>query len=112
MNAAILEIDLQQAAAGMTLAAALLDANGSVLLPPGAALTEATLASLRRRGIRQCVVWVPATGDAATVDPALRARRTEQQRLRLAHLFRHSGPETGAGMALMELLLDYRRNAP
>ncbi|MYN21115.1 hypothetical protein GTP81_30705, partial [Rugamonas sp. FT107W] len=45
------EIDLQQAAEGMVLAAALLDAHGGVLLPQDATLTAATLASLRRRGV-------------------------------------------------------------
>lgn len=100
------EIDLDQASAGMTLAAALLDAHGGVLLPRDAALSEATLASLRRRGVERCLVWV----DAEALDPAQLARERERQLLQLRHLFRHSGASEG-GALLLQRLSDYRQRA-
>jgi hypothetical protein len=98
-----LEIALDQAAPGMTLAAALLDAHGGVLLPQDAALTAATLASLRRRGVERCVVWA----EAEPVDPTLRAREREIRLLRLRNLFRHSGASEG-GAFLLRRIGDYR----
>jgi hypothetical protein len=97
------ELDLDQALPGMVLAAALLDAHGGMLLPPGSALTSATLAALRRRGVERCVVQV----EADAVDPAVRAREREQQVARLQQLFRHQA-ETEGGAALLQLLTDFR----
>ena len=99
------EIGLDQAAAGMTLAAALLDAHGGVLLPRDAALTDATLASLRRRGIERCVVWAEVEAESPA-DAAAREREQERQLQRLDRLFRHSGDD--ARPELMQLLADYR----
>jgi len=93
------EIDLQQAAEGMVLAAALLDAHGGVLLPQDATLTAATLASLRRRGIERCVVWTAAE----PVDPAALARARAQQLARLERLFRHSAGSDGGAVLLAQL---------
>ncbi|HEU4843214.1 MAG TPA: hypothetical protein VFT05_03020 [Burkholderiaceae bacterium] len=102
-------IALDQAAAGMVLAADLLDGHGAVLLPRGAALTDATLASLRRRGVASCTVE-PAAPAGATADEAARAaraRQREQQLARLQQLFRHcAGHEANA--TLLQLLTDYR----
>jgi hypothetical protein len=97
------EIALEQAEAGMTLATALLDAHGSVLLPQDAALTEPMLASLRRRGIERCVVWQPA--DAP--DPAVLERQREQRLQRLEHVFRHCADASGS-QALLAQLRRYR----
>lgn len=97
------EIGLEQAAEGMTLAAALLDAHGGVLLPQDATLTAATLASLRRRGVERCVVW----SAAAPADPAELARARAQRLARLDRLFRHSAASDG-GAALLERLRAYR----
>nr|WP_315397962.1 hypothetical protein [uncultured Duganella sp.] len=101
------EIDLDQAVAGMTLAAALLDDHGAVLLPQGATLTEATLASLRRRGVRRCLVCA----DADPVDPAVLARERERRAQRLERLFRHSGDDAGAA-ALLRALRAHRQRDP
>jgi hypothetical protein len=97
------EIALDQAAAGMTLACALLDANGSVLLPQDAALTAATLASLRRRGIERCVVWA----EAEAPDPAVLARQRERRLERLERLFRRRGADPGS-QSLLQRLRGYR----
>ncbi len=118
MNAAPIscEIGLDQAAVGMTLAAALLDDNGSVLLPQDAALTDSVLASLRRRGVQRCVVWADAAADESASDAtdgaagptAAQLQREHQLRvLRLERLFRHSGAGAG-GRLLLERLRDYR----
>ena len=80
------QLDLDDAAAGMVLAAEVLDHQGSVLLPAGAALTEALLTSMRRRGIDQVQVV-----DDAVPEQELAAER-ERVGQRLAHLFRRPGP--------------------
>ena len=118
MNTALVcrEIDLDQAAAGMTLAVALLDANGGVLLPRDAALTDSVLASLRRRGVRRCVVWAGEQADDQAHDQAgtpagpsqAQLQREHQLRVqRLERLFRHSGAGAG-GRLLLERLRAYR----
>ncbi len=101
------EIGLEQAVEGMTLADALLDAHGGVLLPQDATLTTATLASLRRRGIERCVVW----SEAEAPDPAALARARALQLGRLARLFRHSADSDG-GAVLLERLSAYREGPP
>jgi hypothetical protein len=109
------EIDLDQAAAGMTLAGALLDAHGGVLLPQDTALTDSMLASLRRRGVQRCVVWCAAAldpvEDVEALDPAWLARERERRQLRLARLFRHHGAEPG-GEQLLRVLRAYRERDP
>lgn len=107
MSAQTQRVELELARAGMVLAGALLDANGSVLLPDGATLTEANLASLRRRGVEACTV-VLAAGESAE-DPAARAARLARQQQRLARLFRRSAA-TEATPQLLQLLSTYREN--
>jgi hypothetical protein len=97
------EIALDQAAAGMMLAQALLDANGNVLLPQDAALTDSTLASLRRRGIERCVIRC----DVPDIDPEQLARERVRRMERLAHLFRHLSEDEGGAM-LLKRLQEYR----
>ena len=97
------DIALDQAEAGMQLAEALLDANGNVLLPQDAALTESTLASLRRRGIERCVIRC----EVPDIDPEQLARELERRMQRLAHLFRHVGGDEGGAM-LLKRLQEYR----
>ncbi|MDB5934441.1 MAG: hypothetical protein JWQ01_1785 [Massilia sp.] len=91
------ELDLDDAAAGMTLAADVLDHQGSVLLPAGAALTEALLTSMRRRGIDSVRI----------VDDSVSPHDLEAERariaLRLAHLFRRPG--AGAANAVLQAQL-------
>jgi len=98
------QVDLDDAAAGMVLAADVLDHQGSVLLPKGAALSEPLLRSMQRRGIDS----VPVLDEA--VDPALLAAERERVAARLAHLFRQPGPGR-ADALLREQLEHYRMEA-
>jgi hypothetical protein len=95
------QVDLDDATAGMVLAADVLDHQGSVLLPQGAPLTEALLRSMHRRGIDS----VPIVDDA--VDPALVAAERARVEARLAQLFRQPGPGR-ADALLREQLTRYR----
>jgi hypothetical protein len=88
------EIDLDDAESGMTLAAEVLDHQGSVLLPAGAALTDALLTSMHRRGIES----VRIVDDSVSTQD-LEAER-ERIALRLAHLFRR--PNAGAANATLQ----------
>lgn len=100
-------IDLSLAQPGMLLAAPLLDANGAVLLPQGAALSEASLAGLRRRGIETCEVSLAA--DAP--DPAQRAAARERACARLQQLFRHrsEADDNDAAPELLRVLTAFRQ---
>ena len=98
------EVDLDDAGAGMVLAAEVLDHQGSVLLPKGAALTDSLLTSMRRRGIDS----VQVVDDG--VSPEQLAAERERISARLAQLFR----KQGAGRAdalLREQLTSYRMEA-
>jgi hypothetical protein len=97
-------IDIDCASEGMILAHSLLDSGGAVLLPEGASLSKASLASLRRRGIERLQV---RTEDAEP-DAAARQAERERQCQRLQRLFRGSA-EVGAGPQLLEHLLAYRK---
>ncbi|MDB5918975.1 MAG: hypothetical protein JWR40_3209 [Massilia sp.] len=79
------QIDLDDAAAGMILAAEVLDHQGSVLLSAGAALTEPLLTSMRRRGIDH----VQVVDDSVSAEEL--AHECERAGQRLAHLFRRPG---------------------
>lgn len=73
---------LAAARPGMVLSDVLLDARGQVLLPQGAVLTDAMLASLARHG----VAMLPIAGagpDAPAEDP-------QRVQARLDHLFRNN----------------------
>ncbi len=95
------EVDVDDAEPGMVLFEAVLDAHGSVLLPEAAALTEAMLTSLRRRGIDRILV----VNDAIS-EEALKAER-ERVQARLEHLFRRCG-NAGACGELRRQIIEYR----
>ncbi|MGJ9417203.1 hypothetical protein ACHAC9_05460 [Massilia sp. CMS3.1] len=99
------EIGLDQAIAGMALAAALLDDHGAVLVPQDATLTTGMLASLRRRGVERCLVW-----SADGPDPAELARERECRLQRLEWLFRHRS-EAGCMLLLAQLRAYYSRES-
>ena len=80
-------MDLDQATSGMTLSEPILDAHNSVLLPGGTVLTDAAIASLRRRGIQHIAV-----AGAEPLDAELQAAR-ELTQARLAALFRRGGEQ-------------------
>jgi hypothetical protein len=114
------QIALDDAVPGMVLAADMLDAHGSVLLPAGVSLSAVNLASLRRRGVSDCRVvdgadTMPAGADTATAqtdqterDAQRESLELERRRQRLIRLFRGSAG-IGASAVLLQLLLAYRR---
>ena len=98
-----LSIPLEAAQEGMVLADTLHDAGGNVLLPRGATLGEATLNSLRRRGIETLTIVAPD----APPDPEREAARREALERQMRQLFRHAGDDATI-LTLRQTLLDYR----
>ena len=98
-------VAMGDATAGMLLAQRLLDAHGEVLLPQGAALTEAVLASLRRRGIDHLIVGGAV---AQAPQPAAAAAR---QLARLQRLFR-KWPAAAGAQLLRVAVTAYRGGPP
>ncbi|HEU4375139.1 MAG TPA: hypothetical protein VFS02_16710 [Telluria sp.] len=86
------QLDLDDAEAGMILSVEVLDHQGSVLLPAGAALTDALLTSMRRRGIDS----VQVVDD--TVSPHELEAERERVAARLAQLFRRPGASAADAM--------------
>jgi hypothetical protein len=96
-----LSLDLDDAEPGMTLTSPVLDAQGGVLLPAGAELSESTLTSLRRRGIDSVTVRNERISEA---DLAVERERVQQS---MARLFRRCG-DRGASSALRQSVMRYR----
>ena len=105
MNAASQLITLDKANAGMTLATDLRDDSGGMLLPAGATLTDASINSLRRRGIESLTI----VAEAEAPDPAVLEALREQRRARLRVLFRRSF-DAGATPSLLQSLEAYRNS--
>jgi hypothetical protein len=91
------QLDLDDAEAGMVLAADVLDHQGSVLLPAGAPLTEALLTSMRRRAIDS----VRVVNDAISGEDL--ARERERIAARLATLFRQPAQNSANALLQAEL---------
>jgi hypothetical protein len=94
---------LAQAQPGMVLSEALLDRQGQVLLPKGAALTAPMLASLARHGVEM----LPLDGAGAVAEPIDEAA----VQARLDHLFRQNDRDNGDDWAtgiLRRYVEDYR----
>lgn len=94
-----LELDLDDAVAGMTLAEPVLDGHGGMLLPRGTVLTDAMLLSVRRRGIDQLMVLDDAASDAEL------AQERERLKQRLALLFRRCGNQGSSALLLRSIAL-------
>jgi hypothetical protein len=104
MSAAYQLIALSQATPGMVLSDVLLDRQGQVLLPQGAVLTEAVLASLGRHGVEMVPILDSRDNRASAADPsAVQAR--------LDHLFRKNDRDNDDDWAtgiLRRYVEDYR----
>ena len=98
-------LPVQEATAGMRLAAAVRSPGGAVLLAAGAELGEESLTGLRRRGIDAVTVAIPDSRSEAEI-----ARELAEAEARIQHLFhRHlASPEL---RELMQVVLDYRRQS-
>lgn len=93
-----------RATPGMTLARAITDREGSVLLSSGTALDLAMLERLIRRGVDAISVLVPDNRDEATIANELRAVER-----RIETIFR--GPGSPARDQLRDAVLNYRIEA-
>lgn len=92
---------LSEVRPGMMLSDDLLDRQGQLLLPKGAALTDASIASVGRHGIGMLPI---ISGNAAPPDAA-------QVNARLDRLFRHNERDDNADWAtgiLRRFVEDYR----
>ena len=101
MNPLHEQVSLDKAVAGMILVENLSDAEGNMLLPSGAALTESALIILRRRKIEYLHVLTTARA-AADIKAA-----HELQHRRLTKLFRAAGNAEANGL-LLRHLMQYR----
>lgn len=93
---------LDQLTAGMALAQDVCDASGGRLLTEGVELSDATIASLRRRGIEHVMVAVEET-----LTPEQCAARKAEIGTRIKHLFRRAGNDPML-LKLRATLLHYR----
>jgi hypothetical protein len=87
----------------MVLGADLLDRQGQLLLPEGAALTENSLAALARHAVAMLPIRQEAAAAAAVDVAAVQAR--------IDHLFRKNNPDDSADWAtgiLRRYIEDYR----
>ncbi len=86
MTSSYLHLALAQLKPGMILSDEVLDPQGHVLLPKGAVLSEATIASLGRHHVDSLAVM-------AEPDPVHDAAVLNARTARLAHLFRRHDPD-------------------
>ena len=93
---------LDQLTAGMALAQDVCDASGGRLLTEGVELSDATIASLRRRGIEHVMVAVEEI-----LTPEQCAARKAEIGTRIEHLFRRAGNDPML-LKLRATLLHYR----
>lgn len=100
MDEVIERIRLDQACAGMVIAIDVTDAQGRVLLPRGAVLREARLASLRRHNITLLTIVPQAQAGGADSRIAVLRERVEW-------LFRKRG-DSPLMRRLERAVLDYR----
>lgn len=99
------QVTLDEASPGMVLSDDLRDAQGGVLLPAGATLSESTINSLRRRDIDMLPILgdeEPDADDAATL---------EKHRQRLQQLFRKHSEDDMATEVLRQLVTRFRLGA-
>lgn len=102
MTVRIHYVGVDEAAPGVELGADIRDSQGTILLMAGTQLTEAHLASLRRRGVQR----VPLAERVVLTEPESEALR-EAARARLRYLFRHGEPDE-ADRLLYRVVLEYR----
>lgn len=100
------ECAIDSVAPGSVLADPVYDAHSTPLLPAGAALTEAHLQSLRRRGIASLAILVPVAADGEVV--VAEGADSATVEARIEHLFRHAG-DNPALRDLRQRILDFRR---
>ncbi|MBI2289455.1 MAG: hypothetical protein HYU73_03780 [Betaproteobacteria bacterium] len=100
MDEVIEQIRLEQACAGMVIAADVTDGEGRVLLPRGAVLRDTWLAMLRRHNVTLLTIVPQAPTDGADSRMAVLRERIER-------LFRKRG-DSPLMRRLERAVLDYR----
>lgn len=98
----IIYVDIDDAVAGMVLSDSVLDSKGGMLVASGTTLTDATLQSLRRRGIDTLVVLNDQISETE-----LAAERLQQEQ-RLAKLFRKYPGNDDRNKNLLHYITYYR----
>ncbi len=99
-------LPLDEAATGMTLAQEVLDVNGVCLMAAQTTLTVAMLASLKRRGIKNIMVWEEREISDEALEEERRALR-EACTQALEHRFRQMQDDANM-QRLKKILLAYR----
>lgn len=102
MKLCVKKIPMDLAVSGMTLAAAVCNERGDVLLQSGCELSESSLSSLRRRGI----LHIAILDEECRSEEELEAER-QIARERLSVLFRNAGNDVHLAL-LHNLILEYR----
>lgn len=97
----LLEIALEEATPGMTLAQAVFDEGGVCLMASGSVLTDKSIQALKKRGMHAVQIEVPASDEKK--DALLAAALA-----RLDELFMHS-KDNFPNRQLLEFLQRYRR---
>ena len=96
------KLAIDQLETGMVLAQDVCDAGGSRLLAQGSAISDATISSLRRRGVASVLIAFEETLSAEEM-----AARTAEIHSQVDHLFRQAGNDPML-LKLRATLLQYR----
>jgi hypothetical protein len=110
MSASYHHLPLSEVQPGMVLSSVLVDQQGQVLLPEGAVLTAAVIASLPRHGIDMLPI---ARVDLDTIEREAENAARAARISRVAHLFRHHDPDNDRDWStsvLMGYVSDYLVN--
>ncbi len=96
------QVTLDEASPGMVLSEDLLDTQGKTLLPAGTVLSEASIASLRRREVDTLSILGE---EVSAID---NVAELERQRQRLANLFRKHAEDDMATEILKQFIHRFR----
>lgn len=99
------QLPLEEITPGMVLADNLLDAQGQILLPKDATLTEQTIESLRKHGVSSLRIFMGELSDEE------QAAQRAYMKARIARLFRNSDGQDANGL-LHHCIQEFRLGEP
>lgn len=99
------QLPLEEIMPGMVLADNLLDAQGQILLPKDATLTEQTIESLRKHGVSSLRIFMGELSDEE------KAAQRAYLKARIARLFRNSDDQDANGL-LHHYIQEFRLGEP